>query len=412
MILNEQDYLDRLKQWTGDRMGAVKDMAMASAGSNRAVGKLNIRAATQKLINDWKQFCGERRQAGVEGYDFRDPTLNQIEQFLSLKYNVRINLGDVSEIADAAEEAGVEEGQPTDLKATTPSEYENLKKLATGDNVRAANPPGPAKRKSDPSKDKLRSEMNDEIAKDKAAGLPTRESIEESALFEDGNLLRKLFGNIALHLWDAGLLSVERGKKGARSVHDVRGKAAKDDYQSSGKGETNTADYTKGTAVDTKVDDNGNYLDALVLRKRLQEANVDSNLIHRLQTAIKGGNNLVELFSNAEETVQTEMVTIAAAMVGAMRKAPSTMRAGDNVTKDGNTINFNQFKSSLESYGVKDVGPAMAALKKADADGEISPEDVKAIMGKGDVVGKAVLGIMAATVQSIQKVQTKKAEAE
>lgn len=408
MILNEKDYVNGLKQWAGNKLGAAKDMALATGGSQRAEGRLNIRAATEKLIRDWKQFCGQRSQAGVNGFDAYDPTLNQIALFLKLSYNVNIDLGEIETVADAAEEADVEEGPPADLKATTPDEYENLKKMASGDNVRAnpAAKSGGKVRPADANKDRLKSAMNDEIANDKANGLPTKESVNEAALFEDGNALRKLFGTIAVHLWDAGLLSVERGTKG-RTVSDITGKRAKGSGSGIEGNAENVADYDEGTTVDTAVDDNGNYIDAILLRNRLIDMKVDGVMISRLQKELRSGGDLKTVFMGADDQARVEMVSIAAAMVRSLKKAKATMMAGQNVTSDGNTLNFNQFKKYAEHYKVGKGGfpRAISALNKALADdGEIDIKEVESMMTRADDTGRAILGIMAATVLSIQKV--------
>lgn len=412
MILNEKDYLGGLMQWTGNKMKAAKDRAMAVGGSEQAVGRLNMRAITDKLIASWKQFAGERKQAGVEGYDAYDPTMSQIEEFLAKRYGIETNLSDDPEIADAAEAAGVQDDdQGDDLKATTPNELERLKRLATGDNVRAANPPGPAKRRTDPDpeiekkKQELRGKMQDRVSADKALGIPTRESVELNEAGK-GDDLRRLFGMIALHLWDQGLASVDRGvgtdKNGNanRANHSVNGKNASQNT-SNGAGASNDT----GADVETRVDNNGTFLNARLMRDGLIKQGVDGAMIHMLKKALKGSGPY-EAFQRANTDQKKQMVAIAAVTVASLQKAKAKMIAGENITRDGNTLNFNVFMKTLEKYKVRDheIGMAMQRLKKANADGEIDEADVTSLMDNGDDTGMAVLGIMAAAVAAIARV--------
>ena len=400
MILNEKDYLGGLMQWTGNKMKSAKDRAMAVAGSEQAVGRLNMRAITDKLIASWKQFAGERKQAGVEGYDAYDPTMSQIEEFLAKRFGIEFNLSSDPEIAAAAEAAGVQQDddQADDLKATTPNELEHLKRLATGDNVRAANPPGPAKRRVDPDpeiearKQELRRKMTDESVELNEAG--------------QGDALRRLFGVIALQLWDQGLASVDRGVG-----TDKNGNSRRGNYSINGKnapknsGDADSAGAASDTDVETRVDNNGTFLNARLMREGLIKHGVDGAMIHMLKKALKGGGPY-EAFQRANDTQKQQMVAIAAVTVSSLQKAKAKMLAGENITRDGNTLNFNAFMETLKKYKVQDreIGMAMSSLKKANADGEIDQADVKALMDNGDDTGMAVLGIMAAAVAAIARV--------
>lgn len=403
MILNEKDYIGGLKQWAGNQIATAADAVKAGLGSNTAVGKLNIRAVTQALLTDWKKFCGERKMANQEGYDPYDPTMSEIEEFLKKRYNIDFDLTSEPQIADAAEAAGVqdddagEEAHPTDgMKATSKNEYENLKKMA----VRAGSQPGPAKRKPHPVKDKLHQEMNDDIAKDKAEGLPTKESVELTEAGR-GDALRRLFGMIALHLWDQGLAKVKRGEgPGGRegTIHSSGGTASAS--ASADDEDSPTAD------IETAVDNNGTYLDAEALREQLMKNNIGGEMIARLKDVVKQG-SLVVAFDNADAEAKRQMVAIAAATTHSMRKAKASMRAGDNMTPDGNTLNFKMFKQTLTKNGVKGTEIAMAkkALEAAlKDDGKIDEDEAQRLMSSNDEVGKAILGITAATIMAIQKV--------
>lgn len=426
MILNEKDYIGGLKQWAGNHMKAAKDTAMVAAGSKTAVGRLNIRATTDKLIADWKAFCGEREQAGVQGWDKYDPTMTQIEQFLKTRYGVDASgLTDKPDVAQAAEAAGVEEGEPAadesgqadddaenqalaaDKEATTPDEVAHLKKLAAGDNVRAANPAGPAKPRpeADPElsaqKKLLKTKMNRGIVKDKMRGLPTKESVELTEAGR-GDLLRKLFGTIALHMFDQGLVNVTRGKNGKLTVHNNRGaNPASDQADDNGP----VADAEKGTKIETRVDNNGYYLNAIKLRDNLKRQGIDGVMIKELKQAVKSS-ALGTMFKNADPGDKERMVKIAAATVASIQRAKSVMTAGENVTSDGNTVNFNAFMVALKKNKVANNAfiLATARLNKASADGEIDQADVQAVMGNGDETARAVLAIMGAMVTAIEGV--------
>lgn len=425
MILNEKDYIGGLKQWAGNHMKAAKDSALAVAGSKSAVGRLNIRATTDELIANWKAFCGQREQAGIQGWDKYDPTMAQIEQFLKTRYNVDLSMADEPEIADAAEAAGVEEGEPiadesgqsdddaenqalaAGKEATTPDEVAHLKKLAAGDNVRAANKPGPAKRSADPAKDKLRADMDAEIENDKKNGVTTRESVELNEAGR-GDALRKLFGTIALHMFDNGMVNITRGGTDGQkaTIHSRDGERAASSVSDDG-----VANVAAGTTVETRVDNNGNYLNAIKLRDGLKKQGIDSRALHLIKASVKQG-SLKQMFLSADEREKTIMVKVAAVTVAAIQKASSKMKAGDNVTTDGNTLNFNAFMSTLEKnkVGANAFILATQRLNKASADGEIDMADVEAVMGSGDETSRAVLGIMGAMVMSIEGVGKQKAE--
>lgn len=422
MILNEKDYIGGLKQWAGNHMKAAKDSALAVAGSKSAVGRLNIRATTDELIANWKEFCGQREQAGVKGWDRYDPTMSQIEQFLKTRYKVDLNMSAEPDIADAAEDAGVEEGGDesghsddeaenqalaADKQATTPDEVAQLKRMAAGDNVRAANKPGPAKRAPDPTKDKLRADMNAEIENDKKNGVETRESVELNEAGR-GDALRRLFGVIAMHMFDKGLVQIRRGGTDGQkaTIHSRDGERAASSVSDDG-----VANVAAGTTVETRVDNNGNYLNAIKLRDGLKKQGIDSRALHLIKASVKQG-SLKQMFLSADEREKTIMVKVAAVTVAAIQKASSKMKAGDNVTTDGNTLNFNAFMSTLEKnkVGANAFILATQRLNKASADGEIDMADVEAVMGSGDETSRAVLGIMGAMVMSIEGVGKQKAE--
>lgn len=398
MILNEKDYLGGLKQWAGNQIATAADAAKAGFGSEKSVGKLNIRAVTQALINDWKQFCGERKMGNRGGYDPYDPSMSEIEEFLKKRYNIDFDLSSEPEIADAAEAAGVEDEAPAHpadgMKATSKNEYDNLKDMA----VRAASKPGPAKRQPHPVKDKLRKDMDDEIANDKANGVQTKESVELTEAGR-GDALRKLFSMIALHIWDAGLARVSRGKDGPggrrATIHGGNGSASAKDEESP----------SNGSTIETPVDDNGNYLNAEALRKRLIDEKIDGRMIYRLKRVVKGG-SLTVAFNGADAESKRQMVVIAAATLGSIRKAKATMRAGDNMTLDGNTLNFKAFKQTLAREKVNGGAFALAkkALESANKDGKIDQAEAERLMSATNQVGSAILGITAATIMAIQKV--------
>lgn len=399
MILNEKDYLGGLMQWTGNKMKTAKDRALAVAGSEQAVGRLNMRAITDKLIASWKQFAGERKQAGVEGYDAYDPTMSQIEEFLYKRFGIQTNLSSNSDIAAAAEAAGVQQDDDqgdqqddqsaSDLKATSQKELDNLKRMATGDNVRAANPPGPAKRRVDPDpeiearKQELRKNMTDESVDLNEAG--------------QGDTLRRLFGVIALNLWDQGIASVDRGPNGMRANHSVNGIGKVEDEKE--------GEAKPGTTVETRVDNNGTFLNARRMREGLIDQNINREIIAELRRGFKRSTPH-QVFVNASDEDKKAMVAIAAVTVASLQKAKSTMKAGENITSDGNTLNFNEFMNVLKANKVGDneIAMAMSRLKKANADGEIDNNDVSTVMGAGDQLSRAVLGITAAAIAAISPV--------
>ncbi len=416
MILKEEDYVGGLMQWAGNKMKAAKDTALAVAGSNQAVGRLNIRAVTDALIADWKRFANERKQGGVGGYDPYDPTMSQIEEFLSRRYGIDAgNIVDDPKVAAAAEAAGIQDDDDgTDLKATTPNEIEHLKRLATGDNVRAAGKPGPAKPRN-PAAAHLRDKMNAEIENDKKNGVQTRESVELTEAGR-GNHLRNVFSTIALSLWDAGLVSVDRGvgatkggvpRRTNHSVHGVKQATGGDNEAD------DAADAEAGTSIETRVDNNGTFLNAVKMREGLIKQGVDGQMIGLLKNALKNGGGPYEAFSQANDDQKRKMVIIAAVTVASLQKAKSTMTAGENITRDGNTINFNAFKKALVKYEIKDrdIAMAMNRLKKAISDGKIDEDDVKTVMGGNDDTAQAVLGIMAASVTAISGVGKPEPEA-
>lgn len=398
MILNENDYIGGLKQWATNKIATAADTVKAGFGSKSAMGKLNIRAITQSLIDDWKKFCSERKMGGIKnGYDPYDPSMGEIEEFLKKRYNINFHLDSDPQIADAAEAAGVEDDtHPTDgMEATSKGEYDSLKKMA----VRAATPPGPAKKPSDPVKNKLHQEMNDEIEKDKANGLPTKESVELTEAGR-GDALRRLFGMIALHLWDAGLAKVKRGEgPGGRegTIHSSNGAA-------SGSAQQSNEDDPE-VDFETAVDSNGNYLDAEILKGHLVDQNIGGFMISRLKRVVKSG-SLKVAFHNANADDQRQIVAIAAATASSIRSSKATMRAGDNMTADGNTLNFRVFKETLAKHEVdgNSISMAKKALETAMKDGKIDHEEAKRLMSTNSDLSQAILGMTAATIMALQKV--------
>ena len=420
MILNERDYIGGLKQWAGNHMKAAKDTALAVAGSKSAVGRLNIRATTDELIANWKEFCGQREQAGVKGWDRYDPTMSQIEQFLKTRYKVDLNMSAEPDIADAAEDAGVEEGGDetdhsdddaenqalaADKQATTPDEVAQLKRMAAGDNVRAANKPGPAKRAPDPTKDKLRADMDAEIENDKKNGVATRESVELNEAGR-GDALRRLFGVIAMHMFDKGLVQIRRGPDGKVMVHTRNGA----NPEGSDMDTDTTGSFPSSTTIETRVDKNGNYLNAQKLRANLRKHDIDGATIERVRNQVKRG-SVAQVFRAANGDEKTDMVKIAAATIASIQKSTSKMKAGENITASGNTVNFNTFTKILEKnkVGVNAFNLATKRLNKANADGEIDLADVQNVMSGRDETAIAVLGIMGAMVMAIESVGRPKA---
>lgn len=100
------------------------------------------------------------------------------------------------------------------------------------------------------------------------------------------------------------------------------------------------------------------------------------------------------------------MVKIAAATIASIQKSTSKMKAGENITASGNTVNFNTFTKILEKnkVGVNAFNLATKRLNKANADGEIDMADVQNVMSGRDETAIAVLGIMGAMVMAIESV--------
>lgn len=406
MILSENDIQTRLKSWVGAKIGAAKDRALYGFGSKSAEGRLNIRAVTQNLINDWRRFAAEEKQGGNDGIDPENPTPEALTAFLRAKYNLTINVDQVEDIADAPVEdlvdgdVGIEKQKssnehPTNnMKATSKKEYSDLEKMFKDEKV-AANPntKGSNKtRSSDPVKDRLRDEM------EKSAKEDQYESIQQ--INEENMPIRKIFGKLALAMWRAGLVTIERNGK----VHGGMSQHATSSSSSSGR-ESGRTEKSSNKAVDfsTAIDDDGNYLDARVLREMLVSFGIDGRKISVLQSLLKS-HSPEEVFEVANEEQRAEMIAIATSAMESIKRTKTTMRAGDNVTASGNTLNFKKFKKILQDEGVSASGfnEARAKLMSQAKDGVISTEEVKEILADIDLpLGAAVMGVLMATVNSI-----------
>lgn len=409
MILSENDVQTRLKSWMGAKIGAAKDRVLYGFGSKSAEGRLNIRAVTQNLINDWRRYAAEERQGGNTDIDPENPTSENLTAFLRAKYNLVINVDQVENIADAPVKdiadgdvgLGGNKNQPNadpkhptdDMKATSKKEYDNLQKMFRDEKV-SANPNTKSSSKArsgDPLKDKLRADM------EKSAKEDQYESVQ---INEDGVPIRQVFGKLALAMWRAGLVTIDRNGKTQGSMSSHATSSSPSSKEGGGRTEKSS---NKKVDFSTAIDDDGNYLDARILRQMLMSFGIDGRKIAVLQSLLSS-HSAEEVFEVANDEQRAEMIAVATSAMESIRRTKSTMRAGDNVTSSGNTLNFKKFKKILQDEGVTAAAfnEARAKLMAHARDGVISTEEVTEILADIDLpLGAAVMGVLMATVNSI-----------
>lgn len=447
MILSEADVATRLKSFMGSKIAAAKDRVLAAAGSGEATGRLNMNAATQKLMTTWAQYCGEEKKAGNQ-IDKHDPNAVDIINFLRAKFNVNIPAEQIAAITGQpapevkAELAQSDAENPTDddgtkdvvLKseeqvkaeldqqladrepevAAAQAEFKNRGVDFENDQI-AANPNRTPKDASE-LKARIRSDLTgggaskeqlQKFDQDRAALDSARKDESVEQLDEAPAPVRQMFSKLALAMYRAGLITIER--KGVT-------------YGGVDAGGQKLPGGTEENAInnDASIDDNGNYINAKLLRQRLMSGDPrvtgeDFNELARGLRASQSPIAGIRFYKDAEPEQKKIMLKIAGDALMSIVQTEQSKTAGENVTTSGNTIDFAVFKSELSKY---EFNPKMFVILKdtllrSTRDGVIDDTELAALVNDSTRdESRAMVGLMAATVLSVKSVEGAKPEAQ
>lgn len=439
----------------GSKIAAAKDRVLAAGGSGEALGRLNMNAATQKLMATWAQYCGEEKKAGNQ-IDKHEPNAVDIINFLRSKFNVNIPAEQIAAItgeavpnvetelkaSDAADPSDAEGAKDVDLKAAAQAQIQKdmaavedaEEQAAQAEPEAAAEPEQAAEPEAAPEpeadrapdfendpvaanpnrqsrprpsnlspeeqalRDRLKNDLNGEVEKEK-----NNESVEQ--LDEAPAPVRQMFSKLALAMYRAGLITIER-KGVTYGGTDAGGTKLK-----GGTGD-------EAMAASAAIDESGNYLNAKLLSKRLRDGEppVAGADFTRIMSRIRGANptQVISYFQNeAHPEDKKIMLKIAGDALLSISKTEQSLTAGENITSDGNTLDFGVFRQELVKYNFSSriFEQLKTTLSATVKDGVLDDAEMEKLTSDAKAQEtRAMIGLMAATILSVKAVQ-KPAEA-